>query len=157
MRGFTLIEVIVAITVLSTGIAGSVALINRTISLSIVIQDQLIAWSLAQEGMEVVHNIRNTNWIEGDAWDDGFIIGDSCVEFDSVALINPCVGADRDLYILGNRYSHNVAGTATPFSRYIEISPLLVDADGFSFRLIKSFVISSKATVSAEERLYDWK
>ena len=77
MRGFSLIEVIVAVSILSTGIVASTALINRTISAGLVVRNQLVAVNLAQEGMEVIHNIRHTNWIEDAEWDDGLIPGNS--------------------------------------------------------------------------------
>jgi len=155
MRGFSLLEVIIAISLLSVGIAGSVALINRTIKAGSVVKTQLIAWHLAQEGMEVVYNIRNTNWIEHAAWDDGLGTGNHCVNFDSTALINPCEGVSRDLYISAGHYTHS-GGAVTDFSRYIEISDG-IDGEGVSFKLIKSTVRWGATLVSAEDRLYDWK
>lgn len=156
MKGFSLLEIIIAISLLAVGIAGAVALISRTISVGSVVRNQLVAWHLAQEGMEVVYNIRNTNWTEQSAWDDGLVDGNSCVDFDSTSFINPCDGASRNLYILSNRYEHNPGGAATGFSRHIEISDG-VDGGGASFKLAKSIVEWPGGSATAEERLYDWK
>lgn len=155
MKGFTLLETMIALTILSTGVAGSVALINRTIAAGSVVRNQLIAVNLAQEGMEVIHNIRHTNWIENVAWDDGLISGDSCVNFDSAALINPCIGGARSLFIFSNRYVHNPSGSATNFLRHINIT--IGDDDGTPFKTIQSTVSWNNTSISAEERLYNWK
>jgi prepilin-type N-terminal cleavage/methylation domain-containing protein len=155
MKGFSLLEVIIAIAVISSGVVGAVALINRTISASLAVRHQLIAANLAQEGMEVVHNIRHTNWIRNVAWDDGLIEGDSCVNFDSAALINPCDGGSRRLFIFNNHYVHNPSGTATSFWRFVNITSGL---DGATpYKLIRSVVSWDSSTISAEERLYNWK
>lgn len=163
MRGFSLLEIIIAISLLSVGIAGAVELINRTITIGSVVRNQLIAWHLAQEGMEVVHNMRHTNWIEQrDApetlWDDGLVNDNSCVNFDSADFINAGVcnsESQRRLYLSGNHYVHG-AGDATDFLRHMEISDG-TDGDGASFKLVKSVVEWRGGSTSAEERLYDWK
>ena len=166
MRGFTLLEVIIAISILSMGIAGSVALINRTISLGFAVNKQLIAAYLAQEGMEIIHNIRNTNWIEDGvpalspvAWDDGITDGDSCVNYNSASLITPCIGAARNLYIFNDgiklNYVHTITPIITVFSRYINITHLLDGAEPYI--LVKSIVEWNTGSIQAEERLYDWK
>jgi len=62
--GFTLLEVIVAIFILTVGVGGSFVLIQQTLSASLMAQSRLIAAYLAQEGIEVVRNIRDNNWLE---------------------------------------------------------------------------------------------
>lgn len=155
MKGFSLLEVIIAIAVISTGVLGAVALINRTISASSAARHQLIAVNLTQEGMEVVHNIRHTNWIRNVAWDDGLIEGDSCLNFDSAALINPCLGDSRRLFIFNNRYGHNPSGAVTVFLRHINITSGL--DNGTPYKLIRSIVSWENTSINAEERLYNWK
>ena len=155
-NGFSLIEVIAAITILTVGIAGSVALINRTISAASFVRNQFIAWQLAQEGMEVVHNIRNTNWVEDTSWDDGLSAGTYCVNYNSVSLGGFCAGSSRDLYIFSNLYMHNSGGTATDFSRYIEVADA-IDIDSVAYKRVRSNVTWANNIISAEERLYDWR
>ena len=150
-----MLETIIAIAVLTTGIAGSVALLSRTIAAGSMVRDQLIAANLAQEGMEVVHNIRHTNWIENVVWDDGLIEGDSCVNFDSVVLINPCAGEARRLFISGDRYSHSLIGTSTNFLRHINITSAI--DSGTPYKITRTTVSWGNTSISAEERLYNWK
>lgn len=150
-----MLEVIIAIAVISTGVVGAVTLISRTISASSAVRYQLVASNLAQEGMEVIHNIRHTNWIENVAWDDGLLEGDSCVNFDSVALINPCLGESRRLFVFNNHYSHNQSGAATNFLRHINITSGL--DNGTPYKLIRSTVVWDNNLINAEEQLYNWK
>jgi Tfp pilus assembly protein PilV len=67
--GLTLLEVIIAITVLTIGTVGISFFISYTIAFSRIPYQKLIAAYLAQEGIEIVRNIRDTNWVEGDPWD----------------------------------------------------------------------------------------
>lgn len=79
-RGFTLLEVITAIFILTVGAGASFALIQQTLLASSLIEFKLIASYLAQEGIEIVRNIRDTNWLQeqrntepakSSPWDDG--------------------------------------------------------------------------------------
>ena len=54
-------EAIVAIFVITTGIVGVLSLVTQTISSATFSKDKLIAAYLAQEGIEIVRNIRDTN------------------------------------------------------------------------------------------------
>ena len=73
-RGFTLIETLVAISILSLSIAATFSAVQNGIKSSTVAKDQITAFYLAQEGMEFIKNIRdenalhtlngtNTNWL----------------------------------------------------------------------------------------------
>lgn len=79
-RGFTLLEVITAIFILTVGAGASFSLIQQTLLASSLIEFKLIASYLAQEGIEVVRNIRDTNWLQeqrntepakSSPWNDG--------------------------------------------------------------------------------------
>src|SRR3990167_8327200 len=62
-RGFSLVEVTIAIAVLTAAVIGITSLTNYSLRLARVARQQLIAANLAQEGMEIVHALRDTNWI----------------------------------------------------------------------------------------------
>lgn len=76
MKGFTLIEIIVATFLLTVGTAGAYSLIQKTIIFTSISASQLQASYLAQEGIEIIRNIRDTNYLEGDLWDDGIALGE---------------------------------------------------------------------------------
>lgn len=70
MKGFTLLETIIAVGVLAIGIVGSLTLVSKSVQTVKMSQNRLVASYLAQEGIELVRNIRDSNWAAGDPWDD---------------------------------------------------------------------------------------
>jgi hypothetical protein len=80
-KSFTLLEVILAITVLTLAVGGSFILISQTIASVSLAQSKLIASYLAQEGIEMAKNIRDTNWLKIQPWDQNLNEG-ACWEGD---------------------------------------------------------------------------
>jgi len=75
-KSFTLIEVVVAIFLVTVGTVGAFSLIQRTIAFTAISSSRLVAANLAQEGIEIVRNTRDTNWLSGNPWDQGLSSGD---------------------------------------------------------------------------------
>jgi type II secretory pathway pseudopilin PulG len=71
-RSFTLLEVILAIAVLTAATAGVFSLIIQTFASASLNQSKLVAAYLAQEGLEIIRNIRDSNWLaqidNGGSW-----------------------------------------------------------------------------------------
>lgn len=63
-RGNSIIEVMVVIIILTTGIIGAYGILNSGQELSITSENRIKAINIAREGMEAVENIRDTNWIK---------------------------------------------------------------------------------------------
>ncbi len=143
--GFTLLEVIVAIFILTVGVGGSFVLIQQTLSASLMAQSRLIAAYLAQEGIEIIRNVRDNNWLEQresldipplPLWDDG--LDDcsppaKCCEADyktdmppsypSLTTITGCgFGHLNHLNIDSNGFYSYSGGTQTKFKRKISIN-----------------------------------
>ena len=113
--GFTLIEVLVAVFIIGAGLAGSLSLISQNVFFIQVNSSQLIATYLAQEGVEIVKNIRDTNFLKGENWDSGLVsCGGGCqASYDDEMLFLK----NEDLKI-NNFYQHE-GGTSTFFKRKI--------------------------------------
>jgi len=60
-KGITLIETIVAVTILAVAIAGPMTLAASSLRATRDARSELIATHLAEEGVEIVHNIRDNN------------------------------------------------------------------------------------------------
>lgn len=123
-KSFTLIELIVAIFVILVGILAVFLVITDVTSTTSVYKQRLIAAYLAQEGIEIVRNIRDTNWVEGAAtWDDGLLIcptPNGCeVDYSSLNL-TPWSGDGNYLKIDGGFYNY-ASGADTIFKRKIRI------------------------------------
>lgn len=61
LKGFTLLEVVVAVTLLAIAIVGPMTLSAQSIRATREARLELIATHLAEEGVEIVHNIRDNN------------------------------------------------------------------------------------------------
>lgn len=66
--GFSIIELVISIAVLTMGVVGVFSAFSMIAILTSDSVDRLIGTYLAQEGMEIVRNIRDTNWLEMDAY-----------------------------------------------------------------------------------------
>jgi Tfp pilus assembly protein PilV len=71
--GFTLVETLVAVLVLSFMLVASVSLLSRTIQATSVSEDRFIAVKLVQEGMAIVKAKRNKNRRAGASFDQNLI------------------------------------------------------------------------------------
>ena len=73
-RGITLLELMVTVAVISIGVVGIFHLIQNTILSASSVRLRITATYLAQEGVELVKNVRSTNWIkEKDSWLSGML------------------------------------------------------------------------------------
>lgn len=73
-RGFTLIETMVAISLLAISLTGPYVAVQNAVQSSYVARDQLVASQLAQEGIEYIRSIRDNNYLASPqrTWLDGF-------------------------------------------------------------------------------------
>ena len=93
-HGFTLIETLVAITILSAAVAGPMVLSIKNIGTAAVSQDQLVAFYLGQEVFEYVKNTRDTNLLnESSDWlaglDNCKISGSAGCYIDVIKILLP--------------------------------------------------------------------
>jgi len=93
-KGFTLIELLITISVVSVGIVGALVAIQQGIVAIDYAKNRLTGAMLAQEGVEILKNIRDTNLLENNyiaatPWDEGFGVGDFEVEYEDVVSPDP--------------------------------------------------------------------
>ncbi len=74
--GFTIIEALVAVTILVTAVVGPLTMAQRGLSTSVFAKDQITAFYLAQDLVENVLRTRANNSINGNPWLTGL---SSCV------------------------------------------------------------------------------
>jgi len=162
--GFTLLEVMMAVLIIGIGLVGVSSLIVQNIQVQYINKNVLIASQLAQEGLELVRNIRDENWlIGGNDWDENISDGSANYTFtiDYLKDINDTVNSiDEDgakLYINGNDfYTHtSTDNTETNFYRLITVNDLV------SYLEVKCIVRSEERErthdYAAETVLYDWR
>jgi len=155
-KGFTLIEVLVAVAIFSVGTAVSVNVISYSLGLSAKIKDRTIAAHLAQEGIELVKNIRDLNWLANNAYDVGLGNGWGCVEYNSNSVDYNCAlsGGSSVLSFDGAHYIHGVGvGVVTSFSRKVTISTV----SPVEKKVVVDVSCGVNCSVSLENHLFDWK
>ncbi len=169
--GFTLLEVILAISVLTIAVGGSFALIQQTLISASLNQSKLIASCLTQEGLEIVRNIRDNNWLKqrtnpGISWDDGLTIcqpSTNCCEgdyqanpFPSLDSFSACDFGDLRYLKIGNDGFFSYSGdTPTKFKRRINISKINDDKLEVSVE-VQWDERGRTHNIKAVEHLYNW-
>ncbi len=156
LGGFTLIEVLTAIFLIVVGVIAALSLILQTISYTNLSSSKLVASYLVQEGIEIVRNIRDTNWLEEEDWKTG--LGDDDWEADYTSQ-NLTDIYDGDFLKINGGFYNYTSGADTKFTRKITI---VSDTDGAAPRLKVSVEVEwqqlgKKQIVKAQEYLYNWR
>ncbi|MBI5755078.1 prepilin-type N-terminal cleavage/methylation domain-containing protein [Candidatus Peregrinibacteria bacterium] len=66
--GFTLAEVLISFTVLALTFSAAVGLLLSSMQANRANKNDFIAYGLAQEGLEAMRNIRDSNWMQNFPW-----------------------------------------------------------------------------------------
>lgn len=151
-RGFTLVEALVAVSILAITAAAPLFVASRAVVSAQTARDQLTASYLAQEGVEYVRTMRDNAFLDyyraggadvsENAWDD-FMNGVSSYSVSScklsTCLLDPsqtmgtganlslttCSGAScTPLYLSNGLYNQQNVGTPTPFTRTIQVTEI---------------------------------
>lgn len=159
-KGFTLIEALVAIAILTISIAGPITIASKGIASAVFARDQITAFYLAQEAVEFIRNKRDENNLKGNAWTEGLedcLYGKVCTIDSKNNEINECSGgvcpvlkydADTAFYSYDN-------GEDSNFKREIRLVTINVKEIAITTTLSwSSGAISKSFTV--KEHILDW-
>lgn len=164
-KGFTLVEALIAMSILIVGIISSFILVTRALYNTNIIQDRLTASFLAQEGLELVRNLRDSNFVKkinGQTinWNAGLTSGKYRISTDinsGTISLSPD-NINDPLYFHDDTgffdYSSS-GGMLTSFSRTIEIQTVSSD----ELRIIVTVNWQTKGityTLQAEDHLFNW-
>lgn len=153
-KGFTLIETLVAISLLTVGVTGSFSLMQKVTSFASISSSQFVASYLAQEGIETIRNIRDTNYLEGQVWDNGIGAG-SDFRLDYRSQVFPDATCGNYLQYNGNFYICST-DSGSKFRRQITIEKPVPD------RMVISVQVSwsergIQHQVVAQTELRNWR
>lgn len=122
--GFTLIETMVAIAVLAIALTGPFVAVQTALNASYVARDQLVAASLAQEGMEYIRSVRDNNYLNNrSTWMTG-LSGLSCYGNNpsGYCTIDPTRG---DVNTAGAGSCNSTTGSAMTYCSSFSVVPML--------------------------------
>ncbi|MFA6304450.1 MAG: prepilin-type N-terminal cleavage/methylation domain-containing protein [Patescibacteria group bacterium] len=137
-RGFTLIEVVVALGVVTTGVIAGMTLTSYNLNISSTSESRLVASNLAREGIEVVRWFRDSNWLANLPWNQSIVeVGKYrlTVDFDEanntwatvsqIVDLDACTDCQIYLDAATGVFSHNNIGTnLTSYKRLISLKEI---------------------------------
>ncbi len=129
--GFTLVETMVAISILMIAVVGPMSTIGGSLAQIRIARDQMVAVNLAQEGIEVVRQKRDSNmlarWNETTPttlWSAGLAAGSYIISAPTLAIIS-CSGCVIAVYLdVNNFYTQGGVATPTQFNRVVNIADI---------------------------------
>ena len=172
LKGFTLIEVLIATAVIALGIVASYVVVQQIFAYSFATSYRLTAAYLAKEGIEIVRNIRDTGWIQELAWNNnGLFSGYWQADYSHTTVLLPCLFCNgtsndfnNDLFfwylkypIAGNPfYRYSLFGSKSLFKRRIRIQRPTADSIKATVDVMwKERGVIKSLTVEGD--LYDWR
>ncbi len=153
--GFLILEILVATYVISMGLIGSLSLITYIAAKASVSSSRLVAANLAQEGLEVVHNIRDSQALWRN-WFDNPPVGFWRVQYNTTQLDK----SDWDTFLLYDPSTHLYQydnGSPTSFKRKITLSKT---ANDVQIQVIAEVSWTEKGksySLTVDSRLWNWK
>lgn len=157
--GFSLLEVIVALYILLVGIVGVMSLIVGATQAGAVSASRLLAANLAQEGIEVVKNIRDLNY-DGNGWTNwhaNLVAGNYLVQYNDTSL-RPYANTILLYDAAAGLYSYSGGSVGKfNFRRTINLSNIV---NGVSVKVISTVSWTENGrnhSLAVEDDLWNWR
>ncbi len=155
-RGILLVESMVAITVIIFGLLAIMTLVSRSLSLNRVVSDQYIAAHLAAEGVEIVKDVVDTNYLQDQAFNQGLTPGDYNIDYEFVSK-------NENLRYDPNEGYNHTNGILTPFKRVIKIENFDDPDSGNVVEIKVNSIVTwttrggGKFEINAEDHFFNWR
>jgi Tfp pilus assembly protein PilV len=155
--GFTIVEIITVLFIVSVGLIGVLSLIIKNIQSQTYNKYNLIAYQLAQEGVELIREVRDTNWLNGRDFNYSLANGSYYLDYANQAPVNatspePLFITPEGYYIHGGVGS----GVDSGFRRLITVE----NVSNHSIKVVSSasWAIKNRSySYDLETILYDWR
>jgi prepilin-type N-terminal cleavage/methylation domain-containing protein len=154
--GFSVLEMIAVIAIIGLTLVGLVSLALQSFQVQRLNKNNLTAAMLAQEGIEIVRNQRDSAWKDGSGWDSVMSDGDYIVDYTGYFSEPYSITSSQAvLKINANGMYEHTNGTPTNFSRLVT----LTHTDSASSTVTSQVRYRSGNNYfnyTAETILYDW-
>ncbi len=171
LKGFTLLETLVAILILTMAVAAPIYVAGKSLHAALIAKDEITAYYLAQDAMEYIRFVRDSNTLGGNPWLTGLgactsANGNTTCTVDSfnnsvAACSGVCPPLNYDAKDNGGYYTYG-AGSPSMFTRTVSIvspvSTIPTSDEGFV-----TVVVTWKDegglshTVQIEEDMLNWQ
>lgn len=163
-KGFTLIETMVAITILVVAVAAPLTLAAQSLFAAVYAKDQTTAFYLAQEAVEVVRNRRDHNMLEfldgqGTTWLNGIPLASAFWVDVPNDTLTVCPGDCLDTKLQHNGVFYNYeSGEGSRFGRsvLVEENPSLTNEAVISVTIEWQTGSFRERRFTLRERIYNW-
>ena len=167
--GFTLVETLVAVSVLVVAVAAPMTLAAKSLLTAFYAKDQITASYLAQEAIELVRNQRDQNFIrilQGDstaAWLDGITTTGSSFTIDARnGAMDSCGGVCDNLYLnkVDGIYAYST-GSGWQKSRFVRTTTVDMVSGSNDNEAVIAVVVQwngsfGSRTFTLSEHIYNW-
>lgn len=162
--GFTMLETVVAIGVILTGLVGVLVLASQNARSVRVANDRIVAAHLAEEAIEVVIAIRDSNWLSRQSWRTNLpSTTQGIVDYSSSAVTVAADPASYCLSLVNGAYVHQPPPCNTLFRRHLEIIERseLINGTPVNYVELRAIVEWTQGrvarSITAVDHLYDWR
>jgi prepilin-type N-terminal cleavage/methylation domain-containing protein len=161
-RGFTLVETLVAITILTVVLGVGMGVLQQSLQTANLVRDESTAYFLAEEAIEYARSVRDTdtltkaNWLAGlsECEGSGVTCGVDATNGSNTG-VSLCSGSSCILSYTGSTTTDGLYGgngTATKFSRTINLKVITTDEV-----LVTAVVTWNAGTFTVKDELYNWQ
>lgn len=156
LMGFTLVETLIAIAVLLTAVVGPISLIGDALHKLYYAKDQMIAINLAQEGIEVVRQRRDSDMLAVTPTDIFSLANPSYFTVNaSGATLVTSAGAQQPVSLTGGFYAQS-GGTATQFTRLVTVTSVVAERESKVTSTVEWKTGGQTGTITVSEYLFKW-
>jgi len=165
-QGFSLVETLVAISVLMLAVVGPLSIASRGLISAQFSRDQITAFHLAREAVELVRNKRDSNTLSPTAIPDDWLNGMELCRMQSVCKVDPLTETFSSC-VLGvcppllksdtGVYGYNFGWAETGFTRNITIEEIVPGEETAVHvsLLWHTGILSKEFTIT--EHFFNWK
>jgi hypothetical protein len=161
-KGFTIGEIVIGIALLSFGVVLTYGSFTAISTSTYNLSPKITATYLAQEGMEIIRNLRDNNFLNGVTWNTG-LLNSPCntgCQLDYKTSATAQLAAYNDTFLGLNSdgfYSYDIGATQTIFKRKITITQVQSGANTIDVQSQVTWTYKGQVlSYTTEEHLYNW-
>lgn len=153
--GFTMAETLIAIAVTTMVITAAFELTNSSIKTGGIALQKFAAYHLAEEGLEIIRNMRDSNWMQNRAWNHNLAPGIYEIGTTTNGYPWQLISQNNEDFADASEFT---VGSATTYKRLIVIENS--DDEGEKMRVesrVKYLERAAWKTVNMSAEFTDWK